>query len=913
MCGTQPKSLEVPALPDHHDIFLSYNRLDGRVVEPLAEALRDRSLKVFKDDWYLRPGEFWTTALEKKLAASTAIVVAVGRNGLGAWQQREAAAALDRFSQQSKAGASAPPVIPVLLDQGSERQAGLAFLLQHTWVEGWDPRAADLIAGAVRGKAPAELYDESHHDPRSRICPYRGLGVFREEDAGLYFGRELDVERLMAAVDRYPLVAIVGPSGCGKSSLARAGLIPRLRRPASGRVWQVATMVPGSDPFLALARALLPLREPERVLTWSKGTIDDECERLRGRLFRDGAPHLSHVLAQILGEEPGTTHLLLLVDQWEELYTPQWVRTLTVSSCCEQLRGFIRMLLEATRRGPLQTVLTVRADYWGEVLNDEPLAARLPDEAIVHLRALDRAALENIIRRPAEMVRLTVPDALVENLLNDALGQPCDLPLLEFALQELWKERANSVGALTLAAYRAMGGLAKAIVSRADVVYETLEPQQRNAVPGVFAALVQMGEGRADLRRRARLKELSEAGQAVAYRLADERLVVTSRDWTSGDELVEVAHEALLRHWPMLQKWIDQRRGALLTIRQLQADTQLWFENGRNRSFEWSHERVREVITALRQIGEEVRLRPEEQEFLGPTDPEAMLAELERPETTHKRRRLIGERLDILGDPRQRVGVDENGTARIDWCHVPGGDVTVSILSDLNDPRSEVEYVLPRSITPFRIARYPVTVAQYRAFIQADDGWRDPAWWGSDLHREPDGHTYEFGRFGNHPAVYVSWFDAMAFCRWLGRRLNHAIWLPDEWEWQQAAIGGDDGSVFPWGADWDAKQEPWRANTFESRLAQATAVGMYPAGAARSGALDMSGGVWDWCLNKFDKPEAKPSRADDFDSRALRGGSWFNYPDMGRSTYRYWFYPHYRNVRTGFRVVCSSTSSVPDR
>ena len=81
--------------------------------------------------------------------------------------------------------------------------------------------------------------------------------------------------------------------------------------------------------------------------------------------------------------------------------------------------------------------------------------------------------------------------------------------------------------------------------------------------------------------------------------------------------------------------------------------------------------------------------------------------------------------------------------------------------------------------------------------------------------------------------------------------------LPDEWEWQQAATGGDDRNVFPWGADWDAKAEPWRANTFESRLGQATAVGMYPAGASPTGARDMAGTVWEWCLNKFDTPKVE--------------------------------------------------------
>jgi hypothetical protein len=181
-----------------------------------------------------------------------------------------------------------------------------------------------------------------------------------------------------------------------------------------------------------------------------------------------------------------------------------------------------------------------------------------------------------------------------------------------------------------------MGGLEKAIVTRAERVYQGLDPAEREAVPGVFAALVQVGEARTDLRRRARLVELGETGLAAARRLADERLLVTSRDWTSGEELVEVAHEALLRHWPKLEDWITERRAALLTVRQLQADTRTWIEKRRSPSYLWSHERVREAATALKQLGTEVVLHEEEAQFLGPIDPPSMLAELKRPETPHK-------------------------------------------------------------------------------------------------------------------------------------------------------------------------------------------------------------------------------------------------------------------------------------
>jgi len=584
-----------------YDLFLSYNRLDRKLVDPLAEALHDRGLTIFKDDWYLRPGEPWPAALERNLTESRAVAVAVGRNGLGPWQQREAAAALDLQSRMAKAQ-QALPVIPVLLDRGSDHQAGLAFLLQNTWVEGWDPRAEDLIAGAVQGKAPAELYDAAHPDPRT------------------------------------------------------------------------------------------------------------------------------------------------------------------------------------------------------------------------------------------------------------------------------------------------------------EAIYASLEPQEQEAVPGVFAALVQVGEARTDLRRRARLAELGAAGQAVARRLADERLLVTGRDWTSGDELVEVAHEALPRHWPKLQEWIDARRGALLTLRQLQADTETWIARPKSASYLWSHERVREAAAALNQLGSEVSLSDEEREFLGPVEPAAMLAELDRPETTHKRRALIGERLDALCDPRPGVGVDADGTPQIAWCTMSGGDASIEVERRFS-PGTKT---LRKQVEDLHIARYPVTVAQYRAFLEADDGWCDPRWWAEDLYRDPEGGSYDFGRFGNHPAVYVSWFDALAFCRWLSERLKASVRVPDEWEWQRAATGGDPANVFPWGNDWDPKSEPFRANTFESRLGTSTAVGMYPAGASPADVLDMAGTVWEWCLNKHDKPNITASRNRDFDRRVLRGGSWNNNQDNARSADRNRNNPNNRNNNIGFRVLCAS-------
>ena len=191
-----------------------------------------------------------------------------------------------------------------------------------------------------------------------------------------------------------------------------------------------------------------------------------------------------------------------------------------------------------------------------------------------------------------------------------------------------------------------------------------------------------------------------------------------------------------------------------------------------------------------------------------------------------------------------------------------------------------------------------------RQFLEAEDGWRDATWWRDDLYRDPEGGRYETGDFSNHPAVYVSWFDAVAFCRWLSSRLDMAVRLPGEWEWQQAATDGERRYRFPWGAAWNPGREPFRANTRESRLAGMTAVGMYPAGTSRGEALDMAGTVWEWCRDRYNTPGVVETRADGFDDRSLRGGSWDSGQADAQVAARCGRDPRSRGSTIGFRVVC---------
>ncbi|MBK8934515.1 MAG: SUMF1/EgtB/PvdO family nonheme iron enzyme [Chloroflexi bacterium] len=199
----------------------------------------------------------------------------------------------------------------------------------------------------------------------------------------------------------------------------------------------------------------------------------------------------------------------------------------------------------------------------------------------------------------------------------------------------------------------------------------------------------------------------------------------------------------------------------------------------------------------------------------------------------------------------------------------------------------------------FRTARYPITNAQFQCFMNAPD-W-DPRWW-QDI---PNGERrFSEPRFpyANHPRERVSWYQAMAFCRWLSDKLEMDIRLPHEVEWEVAARWPD-GRFYPWGNAFDSH----KANTREAGISLTTAVGMYPSG--RNEALelyDLSGNVWEWCRNRYDKPESDLATDEvdiSSDSRVLRGGSWDNDLDFARAASRSIGGPGSRAGPDGLRVV----------
>ncbi|MFQ5793664.1 MAG: trypsin-like peptidase domain-containing protein [Candidatus Bipolaricaulia bacterium] len=400
-------------------------------------------------------------------------------------------------------------------------------------------------------------------------CPYRGLFAFREQDAPFFFGREVFTERLVEAVQKKPLAAVIGPSGSGKSSVVFAGLLPRLHHEGS---WLIASFHPGSRPFHALAATLLPLLEPEMSETDRLVETRKLAEVLSQR---DLGMH--EVVERILQKSPDASRLLLVADQFEELYT--------LCPEPEIRRRFLDGLLEAAevqrdRREPiLMLTLTLRADFFGHALSYRPFTDALQN-ADLKLGPMTRQELQDAIEKPAHQLGMKIDDGLTDHILNAIGEEPGNLPLLEFALTRLWERQRD--GKLTHATYKKIGGVEKALAGYAEEEYDRLNQEEQERAQRVFIQLVRPGEGTEDTRRLATRAEVGEDNWDLVTRLADARLVVTGRDEATGEKTVEIVHETLIREWKSLREWMNADRAFRTWQERLRAALRQWETSGRD-------------------------------------------------------------------------------------------------------------------------------------------------------------------------------------------------------------------------------------------------------------------------------------------------------------------------------------------
>jgi WD40 repeat protein len=483
------------------------------------------------------------------------------------------------------------------------------------------------LASALRATladSPAPVVDSSARNP------YKGLRPFQEPDALDFFGRESFIARLVARLadpEEGRLLAVVGASGSGKSSVVTAGLLQALRRgavPGSDR-WFVLQVHPGASPFDELAAALTRLAvDPEpRITGWAEQ--------------EDGLV----LAAEALLPEPGA-ELLVVIDQFEELFT-------LVTDEGIRARFLTALAVAATDpRSRVRVIVTLRADYY-----DRPLSYRrfgtLLAERTIALTPLTVEELERAIRGPAEGVGVRMDAPLLADIVAEVVDQPAALPLLQYALTELFDNRQEQT--LTRRAYREIGGLSGALGKRAEDIYTQSTQAGKYAIQQLFLRLITLGnDGNEDVRRRALRAELGSlevdrgAMESAIDAFGAHRLLSFDRDPITRQSTVEVAHEALLREWGRLRGWVEQARDDVRAHRRLTEAAAEWTAAERDPGFLLHGDRLTRFEVSTASSG--VAITRDERAFLNASLARRTSEEAE--ETARRAREIALERRSVL-------------------------------------------------------------------------------------------------------------------------------------------------------------------------------------------------------------------------------------------------------------------------
>jgi tetratricopeptide (TPR) repeat protein len=421
--------------------------------------------------------------------------------------------------------------------------------------------------------------------------PYLGLQYFDEKDADHFFGRELLTGRVANRLYQERFLTIIGASGSGKSSLVRAGVVPVLRRgerlqdgslppTASGR-WDIRIFTPNAHPLESLA-AVLSKDDPSL----------SALSELQGELSEN--PRTLASAVQLSLAKTGDNHFLLVIDQFEEIFT--------LCRHLEERDAFVANLLWAAdpeNQRPITILLVLRADFYAQ-LDFHDRLRELVSQKQEYIGAMSRDELFRAIVHPLALGNWQIQKGLVDVILDDVEGEPGALPLLSHALLETWRRRRGRT--LTLSGYKESGGVRGAIAKTAEAVFQQrLTPEQRPIAQMIFIRLAELGINSQDTRRRAAFSELITVAtderliQLVVNILAESRLVTTGVVPPTGEIVVEVAHEALIREWPTLREWLDENREGLIFHRQLTADVSDWIKLDRDPGLLYRGARFRQM------------------------------------------------------------------------------------------------------------------------------------------------------------------------------------------------------------------------------------------------------------------------------------------------------------------------------
>lgn len=509
-------------------------------------------------------------------------------------------------------------------------------------LKSWLSAAYDLTKAYKEAKLfkswKEDLFLGSNHSdtplPPS-TTPYKGLQAFGIDDAEMFFGRDTLVRRLLRRLRPTTLsttkhtethvddnlaqhasgnesshtattfLALVGASGSGKSSLARAGLLAALRDDSHAPTIQLNSTTwpiricshPGTSPFQSLARAIYPnpvnLRPEEPALSW-----DASSSKALAAMWKNDKTALYHSAQQALQSSPPGTRLVVLLDQFEEVFTlckDEQERSLFLDALCYAIQP-----LRPSAHGhpyPLLILITMRADYFGEALQHRDFGAIL-NQYQYPVRAMHRKELRQAIQRPLERVQCTIEPTLVEQLIADVEKEENSLPLLQLTLEALWKKRNKKTNSIESKHYDEDVGVVGALQRKADAWFTSLPLEQQDKAKQVLLRLVRVREDGRATSQPVEQDFFSGSQDDDTRHLLDsmvqQRLLASTSETieqdgeSAGLQIVNwysLSHEALLRKWPTLRDLVQSSLEIKLVHQRLTQATQEWLDQNKHTDY----------------------------------------------------------------------------------------------------------------------------------------------------------------------------------------------------------------------------------------------------------------------------------------------------------------------------------------
>jgi len=573
--------------PDEKDdVFISYNSKDVLAVDVLDLRLKACGIRCWRDEWKMSVGDDVVQCLGKAIQESSIVIAFVGGSGLGPWQKREIfSAQIEKRITKSK------HILPVFfrgisseerekLADFLETRSGLVF--RHLDEEEAFEKLLKPIHAKLLAEEPSREFfpcDDVAALWKELENPYKGLKNFSEGDWERFCGREKAMEELVERIEsilsapgKVRLLVLSGASGCGKSSLARAGLMARLKK-KWGAPWRYKTIEHPSD---------------NPVHTLATEVAGDGWKKFEAEVYDDIRALDRKMSQDIPGGVDG--RFVLLVDQFEEVFT--------VCQDEKQRHAFLSNLLVAATKdnGKGMVILTLRSEFlksFMEAVDDlegekkvcNGKAQRLKDRSIYNVTLMLKEELREAIEWPAKPLGVSYDETLLKELLDEAIFARKDqraregiLPLLQVVLHELWQYRAPR--RIRHEAYQTTGGIRGALEKQANKLYEELDESERHLAQHIFLNLLRMNPDAPETRQRVSVNGFSVQGhdkkevEKVVQRLVDARLLVSDKEGK-----VEIIHEALIQHWSVLREWVESNREGLKRKQHIEDRAQRW-KNG---------------------------------------------------------------------------------------------------------------------------------------------------------------------------------------------------------------------------------------------------------------------------------------------------------------------------------------------